>query len=99
MSLDDQLWHQCLATYRCHQEVEQATGARASPDWAGVQQTDDDRVLLRLLDRGISDQSGFDRPFDALRGCDGGSPLVVARKGETPGEDTGDKGALTQGIH
>ena len=65
LSLDDQLWHQCLATYRRHQEVERATGARASPDWAGVQQTDDDRVLLRLLDRGISNQSAFNRPFDA----------------------------------
>jgi len=65
LSLDDQLWHQCLATYRRHQEVERATVARASPDWVGVQQTDDDRVLLRLLDRGISDQSAFDRPFDA----------------------------------
>jgi len=42
LSLDDQLWHQCLATYHRHQEVERATGARASPDWAGVQQTDDD---------------------------------------------------------
>jgi len=64
LSLDDQLWHQCLATYCRHQEVERATGACASSDWAGVQQTDDDMVLLRLLDRGISDQSAFDRPFD-----------------------------------
>jgi len=66
LSLDDQLWHQSLATYCRHQEVERATGARVSPDWAGVQRTDDDQVLLKLLERGVTDQSAFDRPFDAL---------------------------------
>jgi len=66
LSLDDQLWHQSLVTCRRHQEVERATGARASPGWAGVQQTDDNQVLLKLLERGINDQSAFDKPFDAL---------------------------------
>jgi len=65
LSLDDQLWHQSLATYHCHQEVKWATGARASPDWADVQQTDNDQVLLKLLERGVTDQSAFDRPFNA----------------------------------
>ena len=64
LSLDDQLWHQSLVAYRRHQEVERVTGARALPDWVGVQQTDDDQVLLKLLERGITDQSAFDRPFD-----------------------------------
>ena len=54
LSLDDQLWHQSLVAYRHHQEVECVTGARALPDWAGVQQTDDDQVLLKLLERGIT---------------------------------------------
>ena len=65
LSLDDQLWHQSLIAYRRHQEVKWATGARASPDWAGVQQTDDDQVLLKLLGRGITNQSAFDRLFNA----------------------------------
>ena len=65
LSLDDQLWHQSLVAYHRHQEVERATGARASPEWAGVQQTDDDQVLLKLLERGITDQSAFDKPFNA----------------------------------
>ena len=64
LSLDDQLWHQSLVAYHHHQEVKRATGARASPDWAGVQQTDVDQVLLKLLERGITNQSAFDRPFD-----------------------------------
>jgi len=66
LSLDDQLWHQALLTSRCHQEVERATGARASPDWAGVQQTDDDQVLLKLLERRITNQLVFNKPFDVL---------------------------------
>ena len=66
LSLDDKLWHQSLVAYCRHQEVKRATGARASPDWVGVQQTDDNQVLLKLLERGITDQSAFDRPFNVL---------------------------------
>jgi len=55
LSLDNQIWHQSLLTYHHHQEVERATGAQASPDWVGVQHTDDDQVLFKLLERGVTD--------------------------------------------
>ena len=65
LSLDDQLWHQSLLTYHRHQEVEWATRAWALSNWVGVQHTNDDQVLLKLLERSITDQSVIDKPFDA----------------------------------
>jgi len=60
-SLDDQLWLEAVQVEQHHEEVKRATNDHTK----GVQNTNDDDILYKLLHCGVIDHSNFDKQWDS----------------------------------